>query len=51
MSRKHNKSNESILGIHREKMRLEYILADFDSTKDNKFNSTYEMVAETEFAF
>lgn len=25
-------------------MRLEYILSDFDSTKHNKFNSTYEML-------
>ena len=26
-------------------MRLEYILADFDSTKHNRFNSTYEMLS------
>ena len=25
-------------------MRLEYILADFDSTKHNRFNSTFEML-------
>ena len=25
-------------------MRLEYIIADFDSAKDNKFNSTYDML-------